>query len=105
MTPEERKMLQESLDLSRDNHAILKKMRRGQLIGNVIGSLKWILLIIFTIWSWVLVQPYFESVMNTYTSIQEASNNVNEFKTSTNTAWDSSGLRNFFETFRIGDSE
>lgn len=105
MTPEEKQLLQDTARLAKENNIILKKMRRGQLIGNVLGSLKWILLIIFTIWSWVLVQPYFESVMNTYTSIQEASNNVNDFKTQTNTAWDSSGLRNFFETFRIGDSE
>jgi amino acid transporter len=105
MTPEEKRLLEETVELSRENNKILKKMRRGMFIGNIIGSLKWILLIIFTIWSWVLVQPYFESILNMYSQVQETSQTVNEFKTQTNTAWDSSGLQNLLETFRIGDSE
>ena len=102
MTPEEKQLLQETADLAKENNKILKKMRRGQFIGNIIGSLKWILLIIFTIWSWVLVQPYFEAMMNAYTQIGEASKSVNNLRTQTNTAFDSSGLQNLLEMFKIG---
>ncbi|MBP9763446.1 MAG: hypothetical protein KBD10_01725 [Candidatus Pacebacteria bacterium] len=105
MTPEEKRLLEETAELSRENNKILKKMRRGQFIGNIIHSLKWIVVLIFTIWSWVLIQPYFESLMKTYSNIQETTQTVKDLKVQTNTALDSSGLQNLLETFRIGSSE
>lgn len=105
MTPEEKELLQKTSELTKENNKILKKMRRGQFIGNIISSLKWILLVIFTIWSWVLVQPYFEAVMSTYTQIGEASKSVNDFRTQTNTSFDSSGLQNLLKMFKIGNSD
>ncbi|MFA7193404.1 MAG: hypothetical protein WC087_00610 [Candidatus Paceibacterota bacterium] len=105
MTPEEKRLLQETADLAKENNQILRKMRRGQFIGNIIHSLKWIILIIITIWSWVLIQPYFEKMLMMYAQIQETTESVNQFKTQTNTALDSSGLQNLLQTFRIGGSE
>jgi cytoskeletal protein RodZ len=102
MSPEERKMLQDTLDLSRENNEILRKMRRGQFVANIIHSLKWIVLIIITIWSWLLIQPYFERMMDMYSQVQEATQSVNELKVKTDSAIDASGLQNLLETFRIG---
>ncbi len=103
MSPEEKRLLEEALLLSRENNKILKKMRRGQLIGNILGSLKWIILIIVTIWSWFLVQPYFEKMLQMYTQVQEASNSVNNLKLNVDSAMDVSGLQKLIETFRIGN--
>ena len=101
MTPEERRLIQETLDLSRENNQILKKMRRGQFIGNIIHSLKWVVLIIITIYSWIVIQPYFEQMLSMYTQVQDATDSVNSMKLTT----DMSGLQNWLETFRIGGSE
>lgn len=105
MTPEEKRLLEETAQLARESNKILKKMRRGQLIGNIIHSLKWILIVIVTVWSWVLIQPYFEKMMMMYAQIQETTETVNDLKVKTNTAFDSSGLQNLLQTFRIGGSE
>lgn len=95
-------MLSEALQLSKENNKILKGMRRGQIIANIIHSIKWVLIIIITIWSWFLVQPYFEKMLQMYVQVQEASQSVNDLKVKTDSAMDISGLQNLLETFRIG---
>lgn len=102
MSPEEKQMLVEALELSRENNKILKKMRRGQFIGNILHSLKWIILLILTIWSWFLIQPYIDKMLDMYTQVQEATESVNDFKAKTETTFDSTGLQNLLETFKIG---
>ncbi len=101
MTPEERRLVQETLDIARENNNILRKMRRGQFFSNIIQSLKWIVFIIISIYSWLLIQPYFERIIETYSQVQDAANSVNNFKSSTSV--DTSGLQNLLETFRIGN--
>jgi hypothetical protein len=101
MSPDERRMLQEALDLSRSNNEILRKMRRGQFIANIIHSLKWIILIIFTVWSWMLIQPYFERMMDMYTQVQGLTESANGIKVQT----ESLGLQNWLEMFKIGAPE
>jgi len=102
MTPEEKQMLSEALQLSRENNKILKGMRRGQFIANIIHSIKWIVLIVITIWSWLLIQPYFERTMQIYSQMQEATESVNSLKVKADSMVDTSGLQNLLETFRIG---
>ncbi len=102
MNPEEKQLLEEAVKLSKENNKILHKMRRGQFLGNLFSYVKWILIIIITVWSWVVLQPYLDNMMNMYQQVQDATKSVNELKVKAESSLDASGLQNIIDKFRIG---
>ncbi len=66
MTPEERHLLEEALALSKENNEILKKLYRSFMWGRAIKVVYWLILIALTVGSFFLIQPYVDSLKDTY---------------------------------------
>lgn len=101
MNPEEKKLLQETADLAKKNNKILRGMQRKQTIASIFSAIKWVIIIGFTIWSLYIIQPFLEQTLALYKQVQETTNTVNELKVKADGAFDSSGLRNLLDTFKI----
>jgi len=67
---------QELLELTRENNKILKSMRRHQRWASVIHALYWLAIIGLSFGSYYLIQPYLESILQTYTTIQDGISNI-----------------------------
>lgn len=79
MTPEERQMLREALELSRKNNEVLNKLYRATLWGRAIKIVYWLLLIGVTVGSFYFLQPYFETLMDVYGGVTKTQDQVKEF--------------------------
>ncbi len=66
MTPEERQMLRESLELSRKNNELINKMYRASLWGRAIKILYWLLILGVTLGSLFFLQPYIDTLKGVY---------------------------------------
>lgn len=66
MTPEERQMLREALELSRENNKIIRKMWRSFQWGRAVKAVYWIILIGATIGAFYFLQPYIETLQDVY---------------------------------------
>ena len=58
--------LDELLELTRENHKILKKMHRAQVWSSVFQFMYWAVIIGGTIGLWYYFQPTIDSYMSTY---------------------------------------
>ena len=81
MTPEERQMLRESLELSRKNNEILHKLYRATLWGRAIKGLYWLILIGITVGSFYFIQPYIDTLTGVYGGVTDTQAQVKEFFT------------------------
>ena len=66
MNPEDKKLLEESVQLSRENNTMLKKMLWVQRRGAFIRWTYWIIIIVLTIGSFFFIQPYLNSLIGVY---------------------------------------
>lgn len=101
MNPEEKNLLQETADLAKKNNKILRGMHRKQTLASIFSTIKWIIIIGLTIWSYYLIQPYLDQMLALYNQVQETSQSINELKVKADGAFDPSGLRNLLDTFKI----
>lgn len=79
MTPEERQMLRESLELSRKNNEIISKMYRASLWGRGIKILYWVILIGVTVGSFLFLQPYIDTLKDVYGGFSQSQEQVKSF--------------------------
>ncbi|MGB8816286.1 MAG: hypothetical protein WCC74_03615 [Minisyncoccia bacterium] len=68
--------LDKILEKVEENNIILKKMRRASFWGNVFRVCYWGIIITLSIGAYWFIQPYFNSLMETYSGIQSDINNV-----------------------------
>lgn len=67
-------MLEEQLELSRENNAILKKIRRVQKNSQIFRIVYWFIIIGISVGAFYFIQPYLESLVGSlpdFTHIQE----------------------------------
>ncbi|MCB9806167.1 hypothetical protein H6775_03355 [Candidatus Nomurabacteria bacterium] len=98
MNEEEKALLEESIKLSRENNKILRGMRRDARIERFWHFLKWIVIIVATIWSYYLIQPYLEQLQGAYQNIQDAKNAVSDIQGKVQV--DTSQIQNFFNNLK-----
>jgi len=103
MNEDEKKLLEETARLTKENHKMLRTMHRAQTIGAIWSALKWILIILITIWSWIILQPFLVKTQELYTQVQETTETVNGLKVKAEGAYDTSGLQDLFNAFRMGN--
>lgn len=70
MDPESKKLLEETAQLARDNHAMLKKMRRSQKNAHMMKSIYWVVIIVLTYAAYLKVRPYIQQASDAYTAAQ-----------------------------------
>jgi len=64
MDLEDKKIIRENLELARENQSMLKKMRRGQFIGNVARIFYWVIIVGVSFGAYYFVQPYIDMYKN-----------------------------------------
>ncbi|MFA6095316.1 MAG: hypothetical protein WC767_00515 [Candidatus Paceibacterota bacterium] len=77
MTPEERKMLVDTYELSVENNKILRKMRRSALVSSFFRVLYIAIILALTFGSYYLIQPYIDQLKGVYGNVQDTVGKVN----------------------------
>ena len=58
MDPEDKKIIRENLEISKDNRKMLKKIRRGMVFGGIVRVIYWIIIIGASLGTYYYLQPY-----------------------------------------------
>ncbi len=72
MNEQERQMLQEVIDLSRDNNAVVHKLLRAQRSATLWKLIYWAIVIGSIIVGYYSLQPYIETMMHLYSKVVSA---------------------------------
>jgi len=64
MDPEDKRIIRENLELAKENQEMLKKMRRGQFIGNIARIFYWVIIIGASFGAYYFIQPYIDMYKN-----------------------------------------
>ncbi len=81
MTPEERNLLQETAELTRENHKILKSIRRGTRISAFFRTLYWILILGSAFGFYIYSKPYIDAIIKSYNGMQQNIESVKNITT------------------------
>jgi hypothetical protein len=81
MNPNEKELLQKTYELTEENNKILRGIRRSNRWSTLFRVFYWIVIIGISIGAFIYIQPYVDSVMKAYNSIQ---NDLNTVKSVTN---------------------
>jgi hypothetical protein len=66
MSPEEKELLERSVELGEENNEILRAMRRSQRIGSIMRVIYWIFIIGSAVGAYYIIQPYIDSLVGIY---------------------------------------
>lgn len=77
MDPEMKGMVRELLELTKENNAMLKGMRRGLVWGRIFGLLYWIVIAGGFIASYYYLEPYIKSMKDAYAQAMTATQKAN----------------------------
>lgn len=99
MNEEEKALLIETAELARKNNKILRGMQREANVGKLFHSLKWLVIIAVTVWSYFLIQPYLKQIQSIYTSVQGAQQSVTDLQGKMQI--DTSQFENFLKSFKV----
>jgi len=72
MTPEEKELLQRSVDLSEENNKMLHSIRRYMRISRIMSILYWVVIIGSAIGAFYLIQPYIEFFTGSYGDVRNS---------------------------------
>lgn len=76
MTPEEKGLLFKTAELTKENNALLRAMRRGARIRGVLHALYWVVIVGLSFGAYYFLEPYIAQVQNIYQGIQGDIDNV-----------------------------
>ena len=79
MEPELEKRLAALESLTKENHTMLAKMRRGQIWASIFRVVYWLIILGAGVASYYFLQPYLQQLFETYTKIQAQISHLNSF--------------------------
>lgn len=74
MTPEEKILLNKTLEIAEENNKMLRSLTRSMKIARIMSAIYWVFIIGSAVGAFYLIQPYIEALMATY---KDASNSFN----------------------------
>ena len=77
MLPEERVLLQKSVDLAEENNKMLRALTRSMVWGRVVHFIYWALIIGSTVGAYYFIQPYINSILGIYGGTKSSLEGVN----------------------------
>ena len=81
MDQETKELLRESIEISKENNEMLKKMVRAQKWTNIYRVVYWSIIFFSSVGAYYFIQPYLSSMVNLYTNgvsdISNISNSLN----------------------------
>ncbi len=66
MTPEEKNLLQRTLELTEENNRMLKSMSRSMKLARVMSIIYWVFIIGSAVGAYYLIQPYIDAITGAY---------------------------------------
>ncbi|MDE2031065.1 MAG: hypothetical protein KGI58_02270 [Patescibacteria group bacterium] len=66
MDPETKQLLQENLDIAKENNLMLKKMVRSQKWTNIYRVVYWGIIILSSVGAYYFIQPFLGNLLNVY---------------------------------------
>lgn len=82
MDPKERKMLEETYRLSKENNKILRGIRSSNRWNSFRRALYWLILLAIGIIGYMYLKPYLEQLQATYNAIQGGVEDFNDARSS-----------------------
>lgn len=76
MSPEEKKLLEETAELSRENNKMLHQLHRSLVWGRIWHITYWVIIIGASIGAFYFIQPYIESLKSLYGQVQDTQSNI-----------------------------
>lgn len=70
-------MLEELLELTRENNKILKQMRRSLMWGRALRIVYWLVILGVAIGSFYFLQPYIENLQEVYSNVTGVKTQLN----------------------------
>lgn len=80
MTPEERELLTQSINISQENNKMLRSMRRGARFSAFLRIIYWLIILGSAFSAYYFLQPYIEAIEKSYTGVQQ---NIESVKNAT----------------------
>lgn len=78
MDPESKKLLQETLELTKENNQMLQSMRRSMRIQRAMSFVYWIFIIGSAVGAYYFIQPYLEELIGVYGSTSDVLKGFNQ---------------------------
>jgi hypothetical protein len=71
MSPDEKKLLENTAKLTKENNELLRKLYRAQILRRIIHTIYWVLIIGISIKAFYFIQPYTDPVVKMLKNIQD----------------------------------
>lgn len=78
MDPEVKKLLEESIKLSKENNVLLVKIRNVQKWGQIARIFYWVLIVGMAVGALYFIKPYLGNLLNLYSGGVSGINNISE---------------------------
>ena len=76
MDIQEKRLLEETAALARENHKLLKKIHRGALWGRTIRFIYWVVVLGLAVGAFYFLQPYIDQARELYQGAQDVLGNT-----------------------------
>jgi len=80
MTPEEKKLLQDTYELASANNVILRKMRNAARWAGVMRVLYWIIILAISFGAYIYAKPYVDKLRQVYAGFDFNINQINAMR-------------------------
>ena len=77
MTPEERELLNRSVELGEENNKMLHSIKRSMFMARLMSWLYWLIIIGVSIGAFYYIEPYLNKMMDLYNSVSNTQQKIN----------------------------
>ncbi len=85
MDPDTKKLLEENLNVSKENNKLLREVRKVQKRAQIVKITYWTIIIVIGIGAYFAVSPYFTQLESLYTGGQSGLGDINTYLDTFNT--------------------
>lgn len=77
MNPNEKELLEKTYELEKENNKMLRSIRNSGRWSLVFRIFYWLIIIGLSVGAFYFIQPYLQSLMDTYSNVQDSIGNIN----------------------------
>ncbi len=100
MDPETKQLLRESIEVSKENNLMLKKMVRAQRWTNIYRVVYWGIIIFSSVGAYYFIQPYLNNMINLYSGGVSDIGKISDISNSLNIKTDKQQLQDLIDAFK-----
>jgi hypothetical protein len=77
MNPNEKELLEKTYELEKENNRMLRSIRNSGRWALIFRVFYWLIIIGLSVGAFYFIQPYLQSLMDTYSNVQDSIGNIN----------------------------